>query len=246
MIQKKSWIHCIIENISGQPIMNAEIDKEENSDINHRARHDRKLTKDWIKRPFKVDPIPQVVDFQATTRPTKGGGAKVTIPTFIAQSLVRPEIVHQLDKEVGYYRAHKGKGKRKRTSPQQPKPIEELVQALPQQAEENVQWSKNVEATQTKDNPQVPPLDQGRGRVETKVQEEYPPTQEVQGSPGAPKRRKIKTLVKRRQKVIRKVIHFQSVLEVILEEGEEEDDENEEDNLSLNKRTHLSRARELE
>lgn len=51
--------------------------------------------------------------FQATTHPTKGGGAKVTIPTYTTQSLVRLEIVHQIDREVGYYRVQKGKGKRK-------------------------------------------------------------------------------------------------------------------------------------
>ena len=45
----------------------------------------------------------------------------------------------------------------------------------------------------------------------------------------APMRRKIKSLVKRRQKVIIKVIPFSSVLEVILEEH----DGDEEDNLPL-------------
>ena len=55
----------------------------------------------------------------------------------------------------------------------------------------------------------------------------------------------MKTLFKRRQKVIRKVIHFLSVLEFILEEGEE-DDEDEEDNLPLSQRTHLSRVIEVE
>ena len=48
-----------------------------------------------------------------------------------------------------------------------------------------------------------------------------------------PKRRKIKTLVRRRQKVIRRVIPFPSVLEPIPKEVEEEDDEDEEDNLPL-------------
>ena len=58
----------------------------------------------------------------------------------------------------------------------------------------------------------------------------------------------MKTQIKRRQKVIRKVIPFPSVLEVILEEEEEEeeDDEVEEDNLPLSKRTHLARDIEVE
>ena len=61
-----------------------------------------------------------------------------------------------------------------------------------------------------------------------------PSQQEVQAYPYTIKRIKIKTLVKRRQKVIRRVIHFPPVLEVILEGEEEEDDEDEEDNLPLN------------
>lgn len=91
------------DKIGDRPIMNAEIDKEENLDINHQARHVIKLTKDWIKRPFKLDPIHQVVVFHAQAHPSRGQGAKVTVPTFITQSLVKPEIVHQLDREVGYY-----------------------------------------------------------------------------------------------------------------------------------------------
>ena len=42
----------------------------------------------------------------------------------------------------------------------------------------------------------------------------------------------MKTLVKRRQKVIMRVIPFPSILEVILE-GEEEDDEDKEDKIPL-------------
>lgn len=46
--------------------------------------------------------------------------------------------------------------------------------------------------------------------------------------------------------MIRRVIPFPSILEVILEGEEEEDDGDEEDNLPLNQRTHLARAIELE
>ena len=84
--------------------MNAKIDKEENIDINHRVRHAIQLTKNWIKRPFKLDLIPQTIVFQATTHPVKGRRENVTMPTFTTLSLVRPEIVHQLEKEFGYFR----------------------------------------------------------------------------------------------------------------------------------------------
>ena len=39
----------------------------------------------------------------ATTHLARGQGDNVTMPTFVAQSLVRTEIVHQLDREGGYY-----------------------------------------------------------------------------------------------------------------------------------------------
>ena len=107
------------------------------------------------KKPFKLDPIHQEVVFHATTCLEKGRGAKVIVPTFTTQSPVRLEILYKLDREVGYYRAHKGKGNRKITSPQQDGPEEEPTQAPLEQEVENVQGSENVEATQTQDNPQV-------------------------------------------------------------------------------------------
>ena len=64
--------------------MNVEINKEENFDINHRARHAIKLTKHWIIFFVKLNPIPQVVVFHAITHPKKARGVKVTLPTFIA------------------------------------------------------------------------------------------------------------------------------------------------------------------
>ena len=151
--------------------MNVEIDKEENSDINHKVRHVIKLMKDWIKRAFKHDLIPQMVVFHAQSHPTKRQRSKVTVSAFTAQSPVRPEIVHQLDRLVGYYRAQKGKGKRKRIYPQWAKLDEKETQAPPQQGEENVQGPKNVEATQAQDDPQVLPVEQGQGEAEKKVQE---------------------------------------------------------------------------
>ena len=95
------------------------------------------------------------------------------------------------------------------------------------------------------DNPQVLSTKQGQGGAKAEVQEVSPLEKEVQASPSTPKRRKIKTPIKRRQKVIRKVIPFPSVPKNITKE-EEEDDEDEEDNLPLSQRTHLSRATDLE
>ena len=45
--------------------MNAKIDKQDNLDINHRARYVIKITKDWMKRHLKLDPTPQVLVFHA-------------------------------------------------------------------------------------------------------------------------------------------------------------------------------------
>ena len=54
------------DKIGNRPIMNVEVDKEEKLDINHRERYIIKFTKDWIKKPLKLDPIPQVVVFKPT------------------------------------------------------------------------------------------------------------------------------------------------------------------------------------
>ena len=91
------------DNIGDGPIMNAKIDKEQNSDIDCKVRNFIKLTKDWIKRPFKLDPIPQMVFFHAQAHLAKGLVDKVIVPMLTDQSLVRPEMMHQLDSLVGYY-----------------------------------------------------------------------------------------------------------------------------------------------
>ena len=96
------------DKIGDRPIMNAKINKEENSYINHKLRHAIKLTKDWIKRPFKLDPIPQTIVFHAQSFPAKGQGSKVTVPTFTTRSPMRLDTIHQLDRKVGYYRAQMG------------------------------------------------------------------------------------------------------------------------------------------
>ena len=60
------------DKISDQPIMNVEINKEENSNINHKAKHITKLTQEWIKNPFKLDPIHETIIFHAQAHPAKG------------------------------------------------------------------------------------------------------------------------------------------------------------------------------
>lgn len=82
------------KKIGERPIKNAEIDKEEADDINHQARHVIRMMKDWIKKPFLLDPIPNTVIFHAHAHPKRGRGKKVTIPTFVAQSYIRLEIVY--------------------------------------------------------------------------------------------------------------------------------------------------------
>ena len=51
------------DKIGERPIMNVEVDKEEANDINHWARHVIKMMKDWIKKPFALDPIPDIMIF---------------------------------------------------------------------------------------------------------------------------------------------------------------------------------------
>ena len=101
-------------------IMNIEVDREEGGDINHRVRHAIRIMKNWIKKPFPPDPIHDTVIFHAHACPERDRGKKVTIPTFAAQSPIRPKIVYQLDRPIGYYHPpeRKGKNKIKRTSPQ--------------------------------------------------------------------------------------------------------------------------------
>ena len=70
--------------IGERPIMNDEVDKEESDDIDHRIGHIIKMMKDWIKKLFQLDPIPNIVIFHAQAHPDKGRGKKVTIPTFAA------------------------------------------------------------------------------------------------------------------------------------------------------------------
>ena len=87
------------------------------------------------------------------------------MPKFTSQSAVRLEMVHQLHRPAGYYRAQKGKGKGKRNSPQWSKPKEGEILETPQKGEENIQGPKNVEASQAQANPQVPLVAQSQGEI---------------------------------------------------------------------------------
>ena len=80
------------------------------------------MTKDWIKKPFKLNPVSQTITFQAIACPDKGKGAKVIVLTFPTQSPVRSEKIYMYDREVGYFMVEKGNNERKSASPKQVEP----------------------------------------------------------------------------------------------------------------------------
>lgn len=67
------------------------------------------MTKEWVKEPFKLDFVPKTIVLQATTSLVKGRGENVIVPTVTAQSPIRLEMVYQKDRELGYFKAQKGK-----------------------------------------------------------------------------------------------------------------------------------------
>ena len=139
--------------VGERTIINAKIDREEGDDIDHCTRHVIWMTKSWIKKPFLLDPVSKIVTFHAHARPERCKGRKVTVPTFTLKSPIRPEIVYQLDRPVGYYHPPEKKGKRKRASPQR---IQE--EHVPyQQREPSPQRSHEVGDTQIHVDVQLPP-----------------------------------------------------------------------------------------
>ena len=74
------------DKIGEIPILNAKVDREEGDDINHRARHVIRMTKNWIKKPFPLDPISDTMIFYVHAHPERGRGKKVIVPTFASQS----------------------------------------------------------------------------------------------------------------------------------------------------------------
>ena len=84
------------------------------------------------------------------------------------------------------------------------------------------------------------PATPNQTETEVEIQEDSAPHQIEQASHFAPKKgTKIKTPVKKRHRVIRKVSSILLMPEPIPKEDEEEDDE---DNVPLNKRTQLAKA----
>ena len=75
-----------VDKVGERPILNVEVDREEGDEINHQVRHVIQMKRNWIKKPFPLDPIPDIVIFHAHAHPKRGKGRKVTIPTFAAQS----------------------------------------------------------------------------------------------------------------------------------------------------------------
>ena len=82
------------DKIGERPIMNVQVDREEGDDISHQARHVIRMKKNWIKKPFPLDPILDTVIFHVHACPKRGRGKKVIIPTFEAQSPIRLETVY--------------------------------------------------------------------------------------------------------------------------------------------------------
>jgi hypothetical protein len=100
------------DKIYERPMVNAEVDKDENDDIMHRARHIIELTQKWIRKPFQLDPLPSAPTLQAPARPDKGKGKKVTIPSFQSHAPVPPDSVYGHDRTVVYFKEKKKKRKR--------------------------------------------------------------------------------------------------------------------------------------
>ncbi len=114
------------------------------------------MTREWIKKPFKIHLLPQVVPLQATICPAKGKGAKVTVPTFPTQFLVWPKIVHQHEREVEYFKANKGMNKRKRVAKGRKQIDQAQPSQQPQQGPEQDE-SQDEHATQVQETEKVSP-----------------------------------------------------------------------------------------
>ena len=72
------------DKIFDRAIVNTKVATKENDNTMHRARHVIELTREWINRPFRMDPLPNAPILLAPTRTKNGKGVKVTIPTFQA------------------------------------------------------------------------------------------------------------------------------------------------------------------
>lgn len=85
---------------------------------------------------------------------------------------------------------------------------------------------QDMRATQFLDSPPLLPFVPSQSGEEENQQVFVPPMQEQSVSPISPvKQKTIKTRMKKRQRVTKKIVHFPYVLETILEEDEEEEEE---------------------
>ena len=83
-------------------VVNVEIAIEENDGIMHKVRHIIKLTRDWIQKPFRLDPLSNVPPLQAPTCPEKGKHKKVALPSFQEKLHVSHETVYKYLRDVAY------------------------------------------------------------------------------------------------------------------------------------------------
>ena len=90
------------DKIYDRAIVNAEVAIRENDDIMHREIHVISLTREWIKKHFRLDLLPNAPTLQAPARPEKQKGIKVTIPTFEAQPPDQPETVYKHERDMVY------------------------------------------------------------------------------------------------------------------------------------------------
>ena len=80
------------------------------------------MTKGWVRKPFKLDPLPNSPTLQAPSWLVKLKGKKATIPSFQAQSLVHLKIFYEHARDMAYFgREEKKKRKGKMSSKVSPK-----------------------------------------------------------------------------------------------------------------------------
>ena len=80
------------------------------------------MTKEWVRKPFRLDPLPNVLTLKAPTQPEKGKGKKATIPTFQARSLVHFGIFDGHARDLAYFeREEKKKMKGKKVNRSSPR-----------------------------------------------------------------------------------------------------------------------------
>ena len=90
------------DKIFDRAIVNTKVAAKENDDIMHKARNIIVLTREWINKPFRMDPLTNAPKLHAPSRSKKGKGVKATIPTFHAHSPIQPSTVYRHARDVAY------------------------------------------------------------------------------------------------------------------------------------------------